>query len=190
VYSRYPQLSVDFINGYLAPLSLMMDMVTQEAGFTYWFEEIGPDATSQTLRESVAGLLAASLRRDNEGSFRQRNPQYRRSEEQIAELLEHHFSLAPLANWREQLPPQLVSWLGKTVLESAGRLVSNWTLQSVAEDFVQVLDQFFADPQAECWVIEGDIAEELVYHWGGCGWDDFFFIARGRFYQLHFDFSD
>jgi hypothetical protein len=112
--------------------------------------------------------------------------------ERINELVTGCFSLARVDDWPVSLANRMSRWIGKPFMDALRSVHPNtpWPRTFLVDDFVDVLLQFFGDVPTECWIIEGDIKNELYLHWGGCEYDDFFFDSNGRFYHLHFDLCD
>jgi len=184
MYSRVSSIEIDFINGYLTPIAMMMDYVTQEVGFDYYFHPMGNEVLRSDLAETVRGMLERSFL----GYKDQRGGLYYQPE-RIDDLLNDSYSLSRFDDWEANLGGRILQWFGKPFvgqLKSAG----SWPTSFLVDDFVKVLRQFFGDAATECWIIEGVIKEELYVHWGGCCYDDFFFDSNGQFYQLHFDLCD
>jgi len=185
MYADYEPIDVAYVNGYLAPLSLLMDYLTVEVGFTYYFRELSVRRDAQLIT-TVREELRQSIVSFNEANRR------RYDTKRLDALLEDECRLEPFPNWQTGIKTRLAPWFGRPIvdaLKNTGRK-SAWRPTFIVDDFTQVLVAFFAGRQVSCLTLEGDIKSELDYHWGGVGFDDLFFDAVDKTYHLHFDLCD
>lgn len=183
---RVDNVEIAFINGYLAPISLMMDYVTNEVGFDYYFHHLGGDVLRYSLTETVRGLLERSFL-----GYTDQNGKAWFETDRIHELVSG-CSLSRMDNWKTNLAGDISEWFGETFMDALTSVHPNtpWPRSFLIDDFVDVLSQFFRNEPTECWTIEGAIKNELQIHWGGLHCDDYFFHSHGQYYHLHFDLCD
>ncbi len=185
MYADYEPIGVEFINGYLAPLSLLMDYLTNEVGFTYFFRELPTDNETplvEKVREELRDSIVA-FNRINRREF---------AMEQFDRLLRDECWLDPLPLWQTEIAKKLDPWMGKPIAEGMKktRAESVWPSTFIADDFADLLVQFFGSRPVACFTLEGGVKSELYIHWGGLAYDDFFFDAGDVQYHLHFDLCD
>jgi hypothetical protein len=185
MYADYESIDVAYINGYLAPLSLLMDYLTVEVGFTYYFRELTVDEDAPLIT-IVRDQLRQSIVAFNEANRRQFDAA------RLEALLQDECRLKTFPDWQTEIKPRLAPWLGRPIIDGLKKIgrKSVWPPTFIVDDFTQVLVAFFADQEVDCFTLEGDIKSELDYHWGGVGFEDLFFDANNRQYHLHFDLCD
>jgi len=184
MYSNYKPVDVPFINGYLAPLSLLMDYVTREVGFNYYFRELTPDEDCPLL-DSVRREIRESIIAFHRANRRQSDMTH------IDRTLESDCRLEPLENWHSAIKARLSAWVAQPVIDGLWNVAQTniWPPSLLVDDFTEVLTTFFSTA-TKCFTLEGDIKAELQIHWSGLNGDDFFFEDSGRQYHLHFDLCD
>ncbi|MCR9119027.1 MAG: hypothetical protein NXI22_19015 [bacterium] len=184
MYSDYEPVDVAFINGYLAPLSLLMDYVTHEVGFTYYFHELTV-AEDSSILDSVRNQIRESIISFHEANRRQLDIR------RINNILESECRLKPLSDWHNSIKARLSSWVAQPLIDGLQKIAQRdvWPSTLLVDDFTNVLQGFFGTQATECFTLEGEIKSELHIHWG-VSFDDFFFETAGRQYHLHFDLCD
>lgn len=187
MYSNHP-VTIDAINGYLMPLALIMDYVTPEVGFDFFFREVPCESRHQSLDDAVRSVVRTSFFKFNELNRREAF-----TERQVAELVGQRFSLVRLEDWENALPGRISRWVNDPIVAAltAACPDSPWQRTCLVEDFADMLLRFFGDSPAECWEFGGEIKQELYgSHWGCLDFDDLFFVSGEPFFHLHFDLSD
>lgn len=177
------KVHIDFINGYLANLAKLKDAWSKYLGHTYYFEQI--DKHEKTLEEVVSNKVMRSIER----FYKEETSQMYKPDKYKALLIDE-FTLQFQENWKTFFKNNSAPWIGINWLQAFEQQDNWYKPDFLIQNFIELIDDFFVDTEIKMYSMEGRIIGELYYHWGGIGFQDFFFDTKEFVYHLHFDYCD
>ena len=173
-------ITVEFINGYLTSIAKLKDKLSRYLDHTYFFEEISKDG--KKLNEIVADRIIATL-----NTFYQSNPTWNYDKKLYQNQFQNEMFFQEQAKWKESIRTKSKTWLG---LHSEESTISYPARDCLIDNFIELIEDFLINKKFKMYLMEGDILNDLSHHWGGIGFQDFFFETSEHVYLIHFDYYD
>lgn len=174
------KLTVEFINGYLTSIAKLKDELSRYLGHTYFFEELekGNKRIDDVVKQRISDLM---------DTFYKSNPTWTYDKKLYESQFQNEMNFLEQENWKLSIKTNSQTWLG---LHSEENKISYPVKNCFIENFIDLIEDFFKDQIFKMYLMKGDILNDLSHHWGGIGFQDFFFETEESIYIVHFDYYD
>jgi len=171
---------VEFINGYITSIAKLKDELSVYLSHTFFFEELpkGDKTIDEVVKKRITKLM---------DSFYEMNPTWTYDKELYANQFQNEMVFQKQDNWKLSLKTNTQTWLS---LDSQGIKVPCPAKDCLIDNFIELIEDFLKDRTFKMFLMKGDILNDLSHHWGGIGFQDFFFETTDSVYLLHFEYCD
>ncbi len=169
-------MSIDYINGYLAGIAAQREAHDRYISHDYTLTTI--DKQGKTVSETVKHKIVTTIEQ-----FFAANKSWHYDQAKHEYLLAHEYALRESRDWKSDFAQGAGSWLhpGSSNPDRPTHLI---------DCFIDALESLLSSEPIRMYTLVGDIKSVLYYHWGGIGYQDFFFDYEQYVYHLHFDKCD
>ena len=173
-------IKIEFINGYLTSIAKLKDKLSKYLSHTYFFEELPKNG--QNLSDVVIKRITNLM-----DSFYKSNPTWTYDKELYEHQFQNGMNFQKPEKWKQDLGTNAKNWLS---LNSEEHQINYPVKDCLIENFIELIEDFFNNENFKMYLMEGEILNELYHHWGGIGYQDFFFETKEKIYLLHFEYCD